>query len=191
MSKTSNLIAFMLGIGVGSFATWQLVKGYYSQLAEEEINSVKEVYSARKAADSETRKEMAERARQKPDIGEYAGIVEKMGYGHTDYTRPAATEEADQEETGNSPYVISPDEFGEKEGYEKISLTYYADGVLTDEDDSPVRDAEELVGDALQHFGEYEDDSVFVRDDALKCDYEILRDNREFQTEILPGQPTP
>ena len=29
------------------------------------------------------------------------------------------------------PYVISPEEFGEFEEYEKISLTYYADQVLS------------------------------------------------------------
>ena len=28
--------------------------------------------------------------------------------------------------------------------------------------------------------GEYEDDSVFVRSDAKRCDYEILKDLRDF-----------
>lgn len=66
------------------------------------------------------------------------------------------------------------------DGYERISLTYYADGVLADEDNEPVDDIEEIVGDGLEHFGEYEEDSVFVRNDAKKCDYEILRDLRTF-----------
>ena len=36
-----------------------------------------------------------------------------------------------------------------------------------------------VVGlESLAHFGEYEDDSVFVRNDRLKCDYEILLDQR-------------
>lgn len=30
------------------------------------------------------------------------------------------------------------------------------------------------------HFGEYEEDAVFVRNDAKKCDYEILKDLRRF-----------
>lgn len=79
------------------------------------------------------------------------------------------------------PYVISPDEFGQDESYETISLTYYADGVLADDDDEMVEDVENLVGfDSLNHFGEYEDDSVFVRNDRLKCDYEILLDHRKY-----------
>ena len=61
----------------------------------------------------------------------------------------------------SEPYVISPDEFSENNEYETESLTYYSDGVLTDEYDNPIEDIERLVGsDALTHFGEYEDDSV-------------------------------
>ena len=79
------------------------------------------------------------------------------------------------------PYVIPPDEFDELDGYEVISLTYYADGVLTDDYNEPVEDVENTVGsDSLTHFGEYEDDSVFVRNDNLKVDYEILADMRKY-----------
>ena len=37
-----------------------------------------------------------------------------------------------------------------------------------------------VVEDFADHFGEYEDDSVFVRNNRLKCDYEILRDEGEY-----------
>ena len=61
--------------------------------------------------------------------------------------------------------------------------------MLADEDDEPVDDIEEIVGDGLEHFGEYgEDDSVFVRSDMRKCDYEILRDLREF-SEVVGAFP--
>ena len=81
-----------------------------------------------------------------------------------------------------APYVISPDEFGGVEEYEKISLSYYADGILADDDDEVMENADEIVGlDSLTHFGEYEDDSVFVRNDVMKCDYEILLDHRNYK----------
>ena len=80
-----------------------------------------------------------------------------------------------------APYIITPDEFGEFDDYETISLTYYADGVLTDDMDEPIEDVDGLVGvDSLSHFGEYEDDSVFVRNDRMKADYEILSDLRNY-----------
>ena len=69
------------------------------------------------------------------------------------------------------------------DGYEMISLTHYSDGVLADDDDEKMADDEvdEVVGaDYAEHFGEYEDDSVFIRNDKLKCDYEILLDQRKY-----------
>ena len=75
------------------------------------------------------------------------------------------------------------------EEYEQISLTYYADGVLADENDEVIEDVEDAVGiDSLNHFGEYEDDSVFVRNDARKCDYEILLDQRTY-SEVAEDMP--
>ena len=79
------------------------------------------------------------------------------------------------------PYVITPDEFGEIYEYDTISLRYYADKVLTDEDDVVITNVDEIIGeDSLTHFGEYEDDSVFVRNDEMKADYEILLDLRKY-----------
>ena len=79
-----------------------------------------------------------------------------------------------------APYVISPDEFGEIEGYTQISLAYFDDGILSDENGVIIDEPEDIVGDALNHFGEYEEDSVFVRSDPKRCDYEILRDLRSY-----------
>ena len=85
------------------------------------------------------------------------------------------------EVTRDQHYIIRPDEFGEYDDYDTISLTYYADHILTDEDDEIVEDIEDKIGfDALSHFGEYEEDSVFVRNDRIKCDYEILLDQRKY-----------
>ena len=79
------------------------------------------------------------------------------------------------------PYVISPHEFGEKDGYECISLTYYADGIVTDDANEVLDNWPDLVGpDFMSHFGEYEDDSVFVRNEDRQTDYEILRDLSPF-----------
>ena len=67
------------------------------------------------------------------------------------------------------------------EDYERISLIYYADRVLTDDDDEIIDNAEEVVGtDFASHFGEYEDHYVYIRNDKFKCDYEISEDYREY-----------
>ena len=86
------------------------------------------------------------------------------------------------------PYVIKPDEFGELDGYETRTLTYYADGYLVDPiDDEIIEEIEELVSfDVFNHFGEYEEDAVYVRNDVGQCDYEILQDEGNFE-DIING----
>jgi hypothetical protein len=87
--------------------------------------------------------------------------------------------------------VISPAEFDTEDDYEVYSLTYYADGVLADEQNNPIEDVDNMVGrDSLNHFGEYEDDSVHVRNDAMKCDFEILRDLSNY-SDVFHNGPRP
>ena len=80
----------------------------------------------------------------------------------------------------NRVYVISPEEFGNND-YDAESLNYYADGVLTNSWDEVIEDVDGFVGeDSLTRFGEYEDDCVYVRNEVLQTDYEILLDERKF-----------
>ena len=185
-SKGIAFLAFIAGAGIGSVCTWQMLKRKYELIAQEEIDSVKAAYATKETGKSFVEGfrdglKVAEDRTQKDegdvDFKKYASIIQKEGY--TDYSR--SVEEKKGEAFVEKPYVISPDEFGEFEEYEKISLTYYADEVLADENDEEVDDVDEIVGEeSLNHFGEYEDDSVFVRNDRLKCDYEILLDQRNY-----------
>ena len=179
-SKRWVLLAFIAGAGIGSVCTWQLLKRKYEQIAQEEIDSVKAAYAARENVEK-AGKSLLEglqdglkknEAQENEDLKKYKSIIQKEGY--TNYSRNV-------EEKKGDPFVEKP--------YEKISLTYYADQVLTDENNEEVDDVEEIVGEeSLTHFGEYEDDSVFVRNDRLKCDYEILLDQRNYSdvTKTMP-----
>lgn len=70
--------------------------------------------------------------------------------------------------------VISPRELNDSD-YETITLKYYDDDILTDDRDEIIEDPTGIVGDDFKkHFGEYEDDCVYVRNDNLDIDYEIL-----------------
>lgn len=82
----------------------------------------------------------------------------------------------------NKPYVISPEEFDEN-GYKTKTLFYYNDDVVTDDRGKVLSEnsIEKLIGkESLTTFGQYESDSVFVRNDDLKTDYEILADERNY-----------
>lgn len=193
MSKT-GFAMFLAGATVGAAATWLCLRRYYEQITQEEIDSVKAAFAERKpvianiAKDEKSNEKQEENqhkadiAKLKPDLVNYAAKLQEEGY--TNYTEHSKknTEEKKDEPMPNEPYVISPDDYGENDNYTQISLVYYAgDGVLADDEDEVVEDIEDTVGeDFAEHFGEYEDDSVFIRNDRLRCDYEILRDNRSF-----------
>lgn len=184
--KLFNVISFVAGATIGSMVTWKLVKSKYEQLAQEEIDSVKETYAKRNGVVENVELHIDT---DKPDISEYTAKLRELGYldnGETesdevvDEQEDEEYEEEEEEDVSDEPYVISPDEFDEV-GYETESLTYYADGILTDEFDEVIEDVDDVVGlDSLNHFGEYEDDSVFVRNDSRERDYEILKDFRKY-----------
>lgn len=186
MSKTC-FVMFVVGAAAGSAATWLYAKKYYERIAQEEIDSVKAVFSERKPDTvvknnnvQEENQHKADIAKLKPDLVNYAAKLQEEGY--TNYTKHSEKiiEEKDVP-MPNKPYIISPEEFGESGNYTQISLTYYSDGVLADDEDEIIEDIDDTVGeDFANHFGDYEDDSVFVRNDRLRCDYEILKDNRSY-----------
>ena len=69
--------------------------------------------------------------------------------------------------------------------YEAKTLIYYADKVLADEEDQIIPNPSTLIGsNALNSFGQYEDDCVYVRDDNLKVDYEVLLSQKTFDEEL-------
>lgn len=187
-SKMTTLLGFLTGIILGGAAAWYYSKEKYAFIAEQEIASVKDAYAKREQQEKATEPAPPTmlppgKSVDKPSLVEYAKRVQ--GEGYTEYSTTVAgkppVEETPKMTPGEIPYVISPDEFGEIEGYTQVSLTYFADGVLSDEYGAVVDDVEEIVGDALKHFGEYEEDSVFARNDAKRCDYEILQDLRTFE----------
>ena len=188
----SNRSLFSLGFIIGATVAWYLLKDKYETLAQEEIDSVKEVFARREQEmkDETVKRNVAEGIkdsdRTKPDLKEYAEQLKKNGY--TSYSDLSA-DDGGVSDKQTKPYVIPPEQCGDNEEHEQISLTYYADGVLADENDEVIEDVEDAVGiDSLNHFGEYEDDSVFVRNDARKCDYEILLDQRTY-SEVVEDMP--
>lgn len=189
MNRTlSNVLLFAAGAVVGSAVTWKFVKTKYEQIAQEEIDSVIEVFSRRddeyeSEEDIEVDEEQEEESegvkytntRQKPPLDEYVSQIKKLNYS-------GESTPEEEEEDVYEPYVISPDEYGEIHAYETIGLNYYADGVLTDELDNPIEDVDSIVGsDYAEHFGEFDEPNiVYIRNDERKCDYEICRDLRRF-----------
>lgn len=163
-------LIFVIGAAAGSAATYKFVKDKYEKITNEEIAAMREHFKEKyeqpasdEAQDYEPTEEDAEKLK---------GIISGNGYESN-----SEKEENKEDEDMYVPEVIAPEESWEQD-YPTITLTYYeGDGILTDDHDKIITNADELVGhDFAQHFGEYEEDSVYVRNSKLKVHYEILRD---------------
>ena len=181
-------LIFLTGIAVGAAISWKYAETKYKKIAEEEIESVKETFENRlknvkrleDVAKSVIDVSEKEKQQKEVDLKEYTDIIKHAEYGQTNQA-DISKDVKEGKIMADRPYIISPEEFGENPYYDTISLTYYSDKVLTDEDDIEIEDVDGLIGeDSLNHFGEYEDDSVFVRNDELQTDYEILLDERAY-----------
>ncbi|MCM1525378.1 MAG: hypothetical protein NC120_13080 [Ruminococcus sp.] len=87
---------------------------------------------------------------------------------------------AENNNVSGKPYAISEEDFGMREDYETGTLFYYADKVLTDSNDKVMEncgDIKKLADSAdVYMYG----DSVYIRCDEIKTDYEVLFDDRTF-----------
>lgn len=169
-------LIFVGGFALGFVSGWMLLKTAYQRIAEEEIDEVRERYHKR----TEHLKEESEK---------------KFDDAVSAFKKYSGDKEEDDlpfvyEEEGEHPYIISPNDFGEYDDYNTITLTFYEDGVLTDENDEPL-DVELIGAKNLEYFGVYEEDAVYIRSDPRKSDYEILRvhQNHEDILEHMPPLP--
>lgn len=199
--KLTYGLIFVFGASLGAVVTWKFLDLKYKNLAQKEIDSVKESFDKWKK-DIARGQKLADEAKSKPAISEYTEKMAELGY-KTDYTKNNISNlskqidfeeysKYDMAENGviEEPEIIPPDEFGENEEYDTVSLLYFADNFLTDENYELVLDLENTITEeALDHFGEWEDDSVFVRNDRLKIYYEILKDQRYFEEVIRVKKP--
>lgn len=192
-NKLFHVVVFTAGAAVGSVVTWKLVKTKYERIAQEEIDSVKEAF-ARMDRDCDYAEEEdvendvtpdrvishATTPSTKPSLAEYAKRLNSEGY--TDYSA-TNIEQKGGSAMPDEHHIIPPDEYGDEADYSLVELRYYPDGILTDSWGNVISDdeAEDMIGlDSLNHFGEYEEDSVHVRNDRLKVDYEILAELRNY-----------
>lgn len=218
--KLFGAIMFAVGAAIGSAVTWKVVKTKYERIAQEEIDSVKEEYTnlmqktkqiLLNSATYEGSNDADEAAAMEDD--EYYPDDDERNFTEQErqqieyykitskYRSSDDIEEDDDEEGGkgdedevpyiNGPYVISPDEFASSPpGFNAQPLSYFADGILAD-DWGVKLDIDETIGeDALEHFGDYVDDIVHVRNERNEIDYEVSRDPRTY-ADMLATNPNP
>lgn len=206
--KIINAFVFAAGAAIGSAVTWKILKDKYERMIQAEIESFKESYMAcmdsiTSSTDDDSDESDEERPEDDPRQIKWEDLEDLCDEDEDDEDADEEAEyqayEADRaaylalantykkggpeevEKDVVKPYVIAPYDFGELDGYSQIELTYYADDILEDDEYNIVNDRDRLIGaGSLFTFGEYEDDAVFVRNEYLRTDFQILKDYRTY-----------
>jgi hypothetical protein len=90
----------------------------------------------------------------------------------------------------NAPYILHRDEFFSNENdLEQSSITYYkGDDVLCDEKDVPIYSPEKVVGRLEFGHGSQDPNVVYIRNEELGAEWEVLLDHGYYAVEVLGGQ---
>lgn len=188
----NKIISFLLGAGCGSAVTYFLVRKVIEKKADEEIESVVITFKNRmdkieEILNDEQKEKLGiyspSKLNKKTEIKDnYQEKVENLGYSvGVDLSEDKSKQvnyTVKHEDIRPAPYVITEEEFGEI-GNEEVTLFYYADHIMTDEDENIINDIESLIGDCLTQFGDF-DESMYVRNETRETDYVILRSEKNF-----------
>ena len=173
MNKALYFVSFLCGGIVGVLGTWKYFEKKYEKISNEEIESVKEVFCNLKTSEKCENTYYDDNVDADVDKKDCKSTEEDSSY--TYMTRLY------EDKPREDPYIITPDEFREDNDYDKITLTYYSDNVLTDDNDNIIYDIDDVVGEnSLKSFGRYEEDVAYVRNERYRSDYEIIREDKSY-----------
>lgn len=96
-------------------------------------------------------------------------------------------EEELSQRSREAPYVIHVDEFSNDEmDFRQETLTYYAgDDIMADSADTPIYDYQGLMGTLKFGHGSGDKNVVYIRNEAIRMEWEILRESGSFEQEVL------
>jgi len=201
MNMVERLSIFAAGAVVGVLAAKTYFSTKYKQQAEEEIRQMRDYIQKKEAqikAEAEEKEEtsspdnfasLAKDEEAKSAYFKYATAMPVNDISKEDFEemkeRLAGSEHPEEEH--DEPYILTVEEFEDgKPGYDSIGLSYYRG------DDSLVDDAEELVDvdetvgeENLDVFRRSDQDSIYIRNDRIGVDYEIIAIDGNFYDDIF------
>lgn len=185
---------FLGGLITGAVMTYFAMKNKCEEYIQNEIKDVKDELHNRHNDDKNDVVDVdkTEEVNDTEEVKDTENVENHQEYNEliNEYA-PENEVEINEIKRENDPrfaHIVTPEDFGSIEGYDYDSLYWHPNNVVTNNTDTEIIDSDELynlVGmswsEIKSHFGEYEDDTVFVRNNDLKCDYEILRTIEDFE----------
>lgn len=186
-----KIFIFLLGAATGSVVTYKLVEKKFKDIADEEIESVKERFK-NKEKDLEQSKEVNEYKEYKNIIKEYstnaAEGFSKTGTKLEGLKKPDLDKMVNiknlvnksiakkDEESKKEPNIeiISEEDFGDTEGYDEAYWILYNNNILVDDFNKVVDNREIYIGDFTKELQD-DQETIFIRNNDTCIDYEILK----------------
>ena len=185
-------ISFAAGSVVGGIAAWIVAKKRYERIHQETMNKVWadlqktsqpkpakicDAINVKSAASDGQNKSQPETVDtfEKPDLMQYTNQIRDLGYSAPDLPK-----------TDDYIHEITVNDMDEEE-YDVIDLVLYADGLLADDADMPLKNLEEAVGPNLFEMMQGKDE-IIIRNERRKIDYDIVRSMLTY-AELLDRHP--
>ena len=197
-----NLLIFFAGAAVGAGGAYFFLKDKMEAKTQDEIRSVQKSFAHR--LDEMEKRYEAELSQYKDDKKTAENIVDqnyvpedKSSYNKEELSDFRANHETNysgtnpetivkeepsdiyptEESSREYPFVISPDIFDSRSDNQQMTLTYYKkSNCLVNEYGEELNIYDTVGEESLKHFGEFEDGVVYVRNNHLGCDYEVILD---------------
>lgn len=179
-------LIFVSGVAIGAASAWYFTKDKYEKYANEEINEVRKYYlKKREKIDNIEVIDASEITTGTIDVTSFeepvGSLLENLAEVLEDYGGDPEIPEHKEE----SIYEIDGIDFGEFDNYECITLTYYIlDNVLCDDMMQPLDDRKAIVGN-FDFEKAYITDCIYIRNDNLHSDYEVLMQDSKYSDYIL------
>ena len=205
MDYLKYILVGVLGIGVGAATGYFYAKEKYEKEKDEEVEEIREYYKEKlEKSNDELKKtldavekyegkakdeqlfEDKEKVRETGDLGP-SKESHKVDYNKVGKKEMMQEENAEkehpEEEDSDFPYLITQDEFeNDRNEFDKVTLTYYIQNdTLTDENDEPIIDVDELISTDIYNELNDIDGDVFVRNASLQTDFEIDKFNEKYE----------
>lgn len=186
----SFIFGALVGSAAGAGAMFVAMREYFRAKADSEITEAKEFYleelkQMRKDNDEiinnaaeAVKEEEAKKSSDEPKSGaqqaneNYEKVLEKENYSRISEEKKPKKEK----KKTNKPYYITPEHFQDEPGFSKVTLDFWnGNGVFTNIEGG----IEEEAGIWLDfehnnEFGVYEPDLMYVRNDQMNTDYEVM-----------------
>lgn len=177
-----SLLTFVIGAGIGAAISWVYHKNKYEEIIQEEITSLRansklSTFASDKKNDDKTNQVGYEEDNSKTTINKARNIIDYNGYSKNDEPEIGPCEAAARR---NPLYVITPEEFASQLGYDTDTFYLFADDIITNDNNEVLSNVKEMFGITIDEikdqYGKYEDNAVYVRDERIQMDYEILKE---------------